>query len=920
MNQISVDYQHSSNLAEVLSRLKLSVLMSTYQAGKLVVLGSFQNLPVFSFHSFDQVMGIALGSQNLAIGSRRQINFLSPAHDIAKQLAPIGTFDSCYLARASHITGSIHGHDLAYGTEGLWAVNTLFSCLCTIDENYNFFPRWRPPFISQLIDQDRCHLNGLAMQSGLPRFVTVLGITDEPAGWRKNKSSGGAILDVPSGEVIASGLCMPHSPRWYREKLWVLNSGCGQLCTVDLASGKLEQVASLPGYTRGLALYGNYAFVGLSKIRETNVFGGLPIGEHPENLQCGLGIVDISSGQTIATLSFRTGVEELFAVEVLPGYINPKIVGPSLLQGEEKEVWVVPSIEKQSLKSSVDRSKEIGEVSVPSESIETIVKRADEAHQKGLFSEALELLLRAVSLNPCSAENLNRLGNLYQDLNDQTSAISCYQKAVDADPRFAPAQRNLGLLWVVNNEPTRALKHFGLAHESSPNPMNLVLGAKVLPIIYEDQKQLDYWRNRYTQCVQSLVDERVRIDTTNTLVDTSFYLAYQGGDDRDILNNLGKVYHCQDMIYEKPRRKIHGRKIRVGFLSAYFRDHTIGRLNLGRIEQLSRDRYEVSVIALSGSNDALAQAFIGAADHHLSLSRQVSVARRKIIELGLDILVFADIGMDSLTQSLCYSRMAPIQAVTWGHPDTSGSPMIDYFVSSELAETEESQAYYTEKLEKLSNLGVYYHRPKLSGSKPSRESYGLSQSKNIYLCPQTAFKFHPAFDEALRGILQEDKQAELVVLEGRFAAWTNALKRRWERVFPDALQRVRFLPAMSQPDFLHLLSTADVVLDSYPFCGGNTSYEALSLCAPVITCPSPYLRGRLTQAMYLRMGWTDLIASNLQEYVNKAILMGTDKYANQKARATLGKLSGILFENPEDVAVWDEILEKWFNQEPTAIG
>lgn len=352
--EVAVDYEHSANLADVLQSLHASVLLSTYQAGKLVVIGSDTKKPLFSFHSFDQVMGVAVGQDRIAIGSRRQIHFLRAAHEVAPTLPPRGSFDGCFLNRISMTSGSIHGHDLAFGSEGLWVVNTLFSCLCTLDGDYNFFPRWRPPFVTQLIDQDRCHLNGMAIEHGVPRYVTVLGLTDEPAGWRSNKKSGGAVLDVPSGEVISSGLCMPHSPRMYGGKLWVLNSGRGELSIVDTKSGKLQVVASLPGYTRGLAFHGNYAFVGLSRIRETNVFGGLPIGEHPEKLQCGLGIVELTTGCTIATLRFKTGVEELFAVETIPGFHHPKIVGPSPVQGEEEEVWIVPPLQQHTMEAKRD--------------------------------------------------------------------------------------------------------------------------------------------------------------------------------------------------------------------------------------------------------------------------------------------------------------------------------------------------------------------------------------------------------------------------------------------------------------------------------------------------------------------------------------------------------------------------------------
>jgi len=340
--QTAVRFEHSTAFTEILCQLNVTLLVSTYQAGKLLAIGQREGNLAITFHSFEQVMGVAVSQNQIAVGSKRQIFFLNDAHDCAPQTDSRGSHDRCWLTRNSFVTGSIHGHDLGWGNEGLWVCNTLFSCLCTLDPQYNFVPRWKPPFVSQMIDQDRCHLNGLAIENGVPRNVTVLAQSDEPAGWRSQKTSGGAILDVPSGQPLATGLCMPHSPRIHAGRLWVLNSGNGHLSHVDRQNGQVDAVAALPGYTRGLAMHNGYAFVGLSKIRETNIFGGLPIGEFADQLRCGIGVVELATGKTVATLQFHSGVEEIFAVEVLPDSANPKICGPHLDEATDSEVWIVP--------------------------------------------------------------------------------------------------------------------------------------------------------------------------------------------------------------------------------------------------------------------------------------------------------------------------------------------------------------------------------------------------------------------------------------------------------------------------------------------------------------------------------------------------------------------------------------------------
>lgn len=337
-----IQYRHSSQFVPLLQNLRSSLLVSTYAAGKLATVGVDGDGLRLAFKNFDQCMGLAVGPRRVAVGTRHQIWFLNHATELAPQLAPAGSYDACLLPRSSVVTARIHGHELAWSdTDELWVVNTLFSCLATLDDEFSFVPRWCPPFISKLEATDRCHLNGLALRDGHATYVTAMAESDEPAGWRPTKDKSGCVIDVASGETIARGFAMPHSPRWYQERLWILNSGCGELGIVDLASGKYECVESMPGYTRGLAFLGPFAFVGLSQIRETAVFGGVPIAERRDELRCGVAVVDLRSGRSVAYLEFVSGVNEIFAVEVLPGIRNPFVAEPTPLDGSE-DVWVVP--------------------------------------------------------------------------------------------------------------------------------------------------------------------------------------------------------------------------------------------------------------------------------------------------------------------------------------------------------------------------------------------------------------------------------------------------------------------------------------------------------------------------------------------------------------------------------------------------
>lgn len=340
--QREVPFEYTPSLPGILEQLNLSLLITTYQAGKLLVVGSRQGQLRISYVDLRQPMGLAIHRRRIAIGTRREICFFYPAHETVQANREGGRHDGCWVPRSSHFTGTIQGHDLAWGHAGLWVVNTLFSCLCTLHPDFSFVPRWRPPFISALASEDRCHLNGLAVADGEPRFVTALAESDTPGGWRPSKTSGGVVIDVRSGATISSDLCMPHSPRVHEGRLWVLNSGYGSLGTVDPSTGRYEQVGSAPGYTRGLAFCGTFAFFGLSKIRETAVFGGLPVAQRGEELRCGVGVIDLVSGRTVSVLQFLSGVDEIFAVDVIPGMTHPKIAGAWADQVEQ-EVWIAPA-------------------------------------------------------------------------------------------------------------------------------------------------------------------------------------------------------------------------------------------------------------------------------------------------------------------------------------------------------------------------------------------------------------------------------------------------------------------------------------------------------------------------------------------------------------------------------------------------
>ena len=229
----------------------------------------------------------------------------------------IGTAEDTYVPERTYFSGEVDTHDLAWGKDGLWTINTLLSSMTLIDENADFESQWRPPFVSDVVAEDRCHLNSMAMVDGQPEYVTAFGKVDTFEGWRENRISGGILMDVSSGEIVLEGLPMPHSPRVYDGKLYLLLSATGELVCAEPEAGRYEVVAQLPGFVRGMARCGDYLFVGLSKLRKSSsTFAALPISD--QAAFSGIVAVSLSEGRIVEHLKYETGVEEIYDVQVLP--------------------------------------------------------------------------------------------------------------------------------------------------------------------------------------------------------------------------------------------------------------------------------------------------------------------------------------------------------------------------------------------------------------------------------------------------------------------------------------------------------------------------------------------------------------------------------------------------------------------------
>jgi uncharacterized protein (TIGR03032 family) len=319
---------YTPNIPEIIFDLKCTLAVSTYQAGKLILLSAVNRDKMIQLpRTFSNAMGIAISDSKLAVACKDEVIVLKNFPELAANypLKP-NTYDAFYKPQCKYYTSSLDLHDMNYVNGKLTAINTLFSCIAEIDEEFSFTPIWKPTFISEFAPEDRCHLNGMALKNGRIEYVTALANTNTRQGWRENKIKGGVLMHVPSNEIIFNNLSMPHSPRIYDDKIYFLNSAMGELFVADINQGVPEVVAKLGGFARGMDRIGDYLFIGISKLRHTTaIFKELPIAK---TSFAGIVVVYLPMGKVVGQIKYESSVDEIYDVKIIPDYIRPGILNP----------------------------------------------------------------------------------------------------------------------------------------------------------------------------------------------------------------------------------------------------------------------------------------------------------------------------------------------------------------------------------------------------------------------------------------------------------------------------------------------------------------------------------------------------------------------------------------------------------------
>jgi predicted O-linked N-acetylglucosamine transferase (SPINDLY family) len=520
----------------------------------------------------------------------------------------------------------------------------------------------------------------------------------------------------------------------------------------------------------------------------------------------------------------------------------------------------------------------------------------------GRANEALASYQRAIAIKPDLAMAHSNLGAVLWDLDRFDEALGSYSRATSISPDLAETHANLGAAFSEFGKPEEAAASYLRAAKVSPGNQKLpyeLLAALVLPIISPSRSHIARWRARYADEISRIARSRAgtrgpRPGVPLLAKAPAFFLAYHDENDRALMESLHRLIRdvYPEVTFSAPHlsRWRHAsagsRKLRIGFASEFLVEHTIGKLFQGFIRELDRTRFEVIVFhAPKARMDQARERIDRWSDRSISLAGSLAMMQQAVANEQLDVLFYPDIGMSTATYFLAFARLAPVQATSFGHPDTTGIDTIDYFVSADSWEPPGAEALYSESLIRLGRLPSFY-QPLVPARLADRAELGLPEGVTLYGCPQSLFKFHPDFDAVLDAIAEGDPEGRIVLIESkRDAPLAGLLRARWARSAPMLLKRALFLPSLTHSQFMALNAHTDVLLDPVHFGGGNTMYEAMVYGTPIVAWPGRFMRGRLTAGAYHQMEIADApIARHLEDYAALALALGRDPIRRQALR------------------------------------
>ena len=544
--------------------------------------------------------------------------------------------------------------------------------------------------------------------------------------------------------------------------------------------------------------------------------------------------------------------------------------------------------------------------------------------------EAEAAFRRALTLDPGLADAWFNLANILREEQRLDEADAAYRRVVALQPQHVAALNNLANLLRLrgrDGDAAEALHYLGdtlqdvgrtadaanayqQALALAPNPGIEVKLAFLVPPIPASVAEIEQTRERLFAGIAALAARDLRLtDPLRYASSSLFYTGYHGRNDRELRKQFAAFYlrasphlawhapHCAN--YAGP-----GERIRIGFISRHFNpEHPMVKLFGGIIEHLDRRRFDVTVFRF----DPQRPIELGPT-RVTALGADLAAARQAIAQAGLDVLFYTDIGMEPTTYFLAFSRLAPVQCVTFGHPVTTGIAAVDYFLSARDLETNDARAHYTETLIRLSTVPTFFRPPAPAAVPPTRTDLGLPADARLYFCAQNLIKIHPEFDAVLADILRRDPKGLLVLIDNKAAQLTQLLMERLRRAIPDAPKRIVLLPFLKLDALLGFLPSVDAILDTPVFGGGTTSLEMFSVDAPILTWPGPFARSRITHALYRQMRVTGLVAQNATDYVELALRLANDVQWRGALQQELRQKKHVLYENAAVVREVEQFL------------
>jgi protein O-GlcNAc transferase len=547
----------------------------------------------------------------------------------------------------------------------------------------------------------------------------------------------------------------------------------------------------------------------------------------------------------------------------------------------------------------------------------------------GRRAEAEAAFRSAIALDPGLADAWFNLANIQREQRP-ADADAAYRRVLALQPQHIGALNNLANLLRIQGrreDAAEALHYLGNALQDvgrtadaanayqqalalSPHPGVEVKLAFLMPAIPLSVTEIDRTRERLFAGIAALTAKDIRLaDPLRYASNSIFYTGYHGRNDRELRRQFADFYlrASPHLGWRAPHCATYagaGERIRIGFISRYFHpDHPMTKLFGGIIEQLDRRRFDVSVFRF----DPPGTVQLGETQVTV-LGEDLAAARQAIAQARLDVLFYTDIGMDPTTYFLAFSRLAPVQCVTFGHPVTTGIATVDYFLSAQDLDTDDAHAHYTETLIRLSTVPTFFKPPSPAATPTTRAELGLPADARLYFCAQNLIKIHPEFDVVLADILRRDPKGLLVLINNKGPQLVQLLMERFRLALPDAPNRIAFLPFLKLDALLAFLPSVDAILDTPVFGGGTTSLEMFAVDAPILTWPGPFARSRITHALYRQMRIDGLVAENAAHYVELALRLANDPDWRGALQGQLRQKKHVLYENAALVRELEQFL------------